>query len=174
MSKVRRIFDIAKELNISHIEIIEFLKTNEDSKYTIMSSISNEIYAKILDEFYQDVSAVDRLRKEKARLNVFHPNQDVNEISEIDKKSEESKDIEVKVDETKERSQISDDSQIGKEKLEEAPNSKKTEVKISKEEKQTEPEKVKPVKIDIKRADNKTTISTQKPKRKFLPTYKYC
>ena len=51
MAKVKRIFDIAKELNISHIEIIEFLKNFDDSnKYTIMSSISNEIYAKILDK----------------------------------------------------------------------------------------------------------------------------
>ena len=42
-----------------------------------MSSISNENYAKILDNFYQDVNAVDRLRKEKARLNVIHHNQDL-------------------------------------------------------------------------------------------------
>tara|TARA_B100000676_G_C18075417_1_gene847303 strand:- start:1007 stop:3421 length:2415 start_codon:yes stop_codon:yes gene_type:complete len=77
MAKVKRIFDIAKELNISHIEIIDFLKNSDaDVKYTIMSSISNEIYAKILENFYQDASAVDRLRKEKARLNVVHHNQD--------------------------------------------------------------------------------------------------
>ena len=42
MAKVRRIFDIAKELNISHIEIIDFLNTQDDSQYTIMSSISND------------------------------------------------------------------------------------------------------------------------------------
>ena len=83
MAKVKRIFDIAKELNISHIEIIDFLKNLDDSiKYTIMSSISNEIYAKILDNFYQDASAVDRLRKEKARLNVVHHNQDNTELVE--------------------------------------------------------------------------------------------
>ena len=96
MAKVKRIFDIAKELNISHIEIIDFLKNLDDSiKYTIMSSISNEIHAKILDHFYQDASAVDRLRKEMARLNVVHPNQDLadNIENETDSKikDEESK-----------------------------------------------------------------------------------
>ncbi len=86
MAKVKRIFDIAKELNISHIEIIDFLKNLDDSsKYTIMSSISNEIYAKILENFYQDASAVDRLRKEKARLNVVHHNQDNLDIIETEK-----------------------------------------------------------------------------------------
>ena len=85
MAKVKRIFDIAKELNISHIEIIAFLKSLDDSiKYTIMSSIPNEVYAKILDNFYQDASAVDRLRKEKARLNVIHHNQDNNEVVEAE------------------------------------------------------------------------------------------
>lgn len=98
MSKVRRIFDIAKELNISHIEIIEFLKTQNDDKYTIMSSISNELHAKILDQFYQDVSAVDRLRKEKARLNVYHPNQDGNKPEEADNSSiKNDKNIDEKV-----------------------------------------------------------------------------
>ena len=96
MAKVKRIFDIAKELNISHIEIIDFLKNLDNSiKYTIMSSISNEIHAKILDHFYQDASAVDRLRKEMARLNVVHPNQDLadNIENETDSKikDEESK-----------------------------------------------------------------------------------
>ena len=85
MAKVKRIFDIAKELNISHIEIIDFLKSLDDSiKYTIMSSIPNEVYAKILDNFYQDASAVDRLRKEKARLNVIHHNQDNNDSVEAE------------------------------------------------------------------------------------------
>ena len=88
MAKVKRIFDIAKELNISHIEIIEFLKTiDKNTNFTIMSSISNEIYAQILDNFYQDASAVDRLRKEKARLNVIHPNQDLIDVKENEEKS---------------------------------------------------------------------------------------
>ena len=93
MAKVKRIFDIAKELNISHLEIIEFLKTvDENTKFTIMSSIANETYALILDNFYQDASAVDRLRKEKARLNVVHPNQDSTELKDKEEKSAQTND----------------------------------------------------------------------------------
>ena len=104
MGKVRRIFDIAKELNISHIEIIDFLKTLNSEKYTIMSSISNEIHAKILDQFYQDVSAVDRLRKEKARLNVHHPNQDIDKPEKIEEavKEEPSPNVDKKQNKPKE------------------------------------------------------------------------
>jgi len=93
MAKVKRIFDIAKELNISHLEIIEFLKTvDENTKFTIMSSIANETYALILDNFYQDASAVDRLRKEKARLNVVHPNQDSTDLKDKEEKSAQTND----------------------------------------------------------------------------------
>ena len=75
MTKVRRIFDIAKELNISHIEIIDFLN-KKGIKVTLMSPIANEQYTDILENFQQEKNQVDRLRKEKARLNVIHHNQD--------------------------------------------------------------------------------------------------
>jgi len=98
MAKVKRIFDIAKELNISHLEIIEFLKTiDKNTNFTIMTSISNEIYAQILDNFYQDASAVDRLRKEKARLNVIHPNQDLIDVKNKEEKSAQPNDQKDKV-----------------------------------------------------------------------------
>ena len=48
MSKTRRIFDIAKELNISHIEIIDFLDTKGIKGSTNMSSVPNELYAEIV------------------------------------------------------------------------------------------------------------------------------
>ena len=75
MTKVRRIFDIAKELNISHIEIINFL-SEKDIKVTLMSAIPNDQYSDILENFQQEKNQVDRLRKEKARLNVIHHNQE--------------------------------------------------------------------------------------------------
>jgi hypothetical protein len=69
-----------------------------------MSSISNEIHAKILDQFYQDVSAVDRLRKEKARLNVHHPNQNIDRPEEIEEteKEKSSNDIDKEQNKSKE------------------------------------------------------------------------
>ena len=90
MTKIRRIFDIAKELNISHIEIINFLDKKGVS-VTLMSPISNEQYSDILEHFYQEKNQVDRLRKEKARLNVVHHNQEQDKVVEKDdQKSKES------------------------------------------------------------------------------------
>ena len=90
MTKVRRIFDIAKELNISHIEIIDFLN-GKDIKVTLMSAIPNEQYSDILENFQQEKNQVDRLRKEKARLNVIHHNQDKERLNEeeVEKKAQE-------------------------------------------------------------------------------------
>jgi len=85
MTKViRRIFDIAKELNISHIEIINFL-AKKDIKVTLMSVITDSNYRDILENFQQEKNQVDRLRKEKARLTVVHHNQD--QDSSIDTES---------------------------------------------------------------------------------------
>ncbi len=81
MTKVRRIFDVAKELNISHIEIIDFLN-KKGIKVTLMSPVTNEQYTDVLENFQQEKNQVDRLRKEKARLNVVHHNQDKELIDE--------------------------------------------------------------------------------------------
>ena len=87
MTKIRRVFEVAKELNISHIEIINFL-SEKDIKVTLMSPIENEQYSDILEHFYQEKNQIDRLRKEKARLNVIHHNQE--QELEADKKQEEN------------------------------------------------------------------------------------
>ena len=87
MSNIRRVFEVAKELNISHIEIINFL-ADKDINVTIMSPLSDENYSDILEHFYQEKNQVDRLRKEKARLNVIHHNQE----SELAKEKENSTD----------------------------------------------------------------------------------
>ena len=60
-------------------------------------------------------------------------------------------DSEKEITNSKDKKPVSDDSQIDKEKLEEASESKKTEVEIPKKEKQTKSEKIKPVKVDIKK-----------------------
>ena len=160
MAKVRRIFDIAKELNISHIEIIDFLNTQDDSKYTIMSSIPNEVYAKILEQFYQDVSAVDRLRKEKARLNVVHPNQDSNQHSEVEE-VKDSVDTEIKNDNVKQEPEA---SSVQEEKEEEKKEIKDQSLKPDIKEDVKKPEITK---VEIKRPNNKMAVNIEKPKRKL-------
>jgi len=65
--KQKRIFQIAKELNISHIEIINFLKKEKNPAKTIMSPVDESTYLKILEEFAREKDVVERFRKEKAR-----------------------------------------------------------------------------------------------------------
>ena len=62
-----RVFQIAKELNISHTEIIEFLYREGAETLTHMSPVDGEVYERILGEFAKEKVIVDRHRKEKAR-----------------------------------------------------------------------------------------------------------
>ncbi len=65
--KKRRIFHIAKELNISHIEIIKFLKKEEIPCTGINASVDEDVYFKILRNFSKEKDVVERINKEKAR-----------------------------------------------------------------------------------------------------------
>jgi translation initiation factor IF-2 len=65
--KKRRIFHIAKELNISHIEIIKFLKKEEIPCTSVNASVDEEVYFKILRNFSKEKDVVERISKEKAR-----------------------------------------------------------------------------------------------------------
>jgi len=65
--KQKRIFEIAKELNISHIEITQFLKKEKVPFKSIMTSVNDDIYMKILEEFAKEKDIVERIKKEKAR-----------------------------------------------------------------------------------------------------------
>ena len=81
MIKVRRVFEVAKELNISHIEIINFYSA-QDIKMSLMSGIDHDQYSELLEHFYQEKNQVERLRKEQARLHVVHHNQDIERVNE--------------------------------------------------------------------------------------------
>ncbi len=63
----KRIFEIAKELNISHIEILKYLKKEGIPCKTIMTAVDESTYEKILEEFAKEKSIVERFRKERAR-----------------------------------------------------------------------------------------------------------
>ena len=64
-----RIFQIAKELNISHKGIITFLDT-KGIKVSLMDSIDQTVYQLILNEFSKEKETVDRYRKEKVRREI--------------------------------------------------------------------------------------------------------
>ena len=63
MAKIR-IFQIAKELNISHTDILSFLKSRDVEVTSHMSPIDDSLYKMILDEFSKDKEQVERFRKE--------------------------------------------------------------------------------------------------------------
>jgi len=164
MAKIRRIYDIAKELNISHIEITNFLSTQGDENYSIMSPVSNESYALILEHFYQEKSQVDRLRKEKARLNVVHHNQEPNvedvtikdqKVDKAPNKTSDSPDI-VKEVESTDKKVLPDDIVIANDNLEKSISSDK---KIP-EKKKTVLEPSKTKNVEVKRKLKKVDIAS--------------
>ena len=69
MAKVR-IFQIAKELNISHTDIVSFFKSRNVEVSSHMSPIDDAVHKLILDEFSKDKEQVDRFRKEKVRREI--------------------------------------------------------------------------------------------------------
>ncbi len=65
-----RIFQIAKELNISHTDIVSFLKSKKVQVSSHMSPVEENIRKMIMDEFAKDKEQVDRFRKEKVRREI--------------------------------------------------------------------------------------------------------
>ena len=65
-----RIFQIAKDLNISHTEILSFLKSKDIKISSHMSPVDGKVYQIILDEFSKEKEVVDRYRKEQVRKEI--------------------------------------------------------------------------------------------------------
>jgi len=68
--KKRRIVHIAKELNISHRDIIDLLKKNDIEVQSHMSPVNEQTYQIIIEEFEKDLQTVERYRKEKVRKEI--------------------------------------------------------------------------------------------------------
>jgi len=58
-----RIFQIAKELNISHTDILNFLKSKKVSVSSHMSPVDETVHQVIMAEFSKDKETVERYRK---------------------------------------------------------------------------------------------------------------
>ena len=65
-----RIFQIAKELNISHTDILNYLKSKNVEISSHMSPVDKEVHKMIMDEFAKDKEEVDRFRKERVRREI--------------------------------------------------------------------------------------------------------
>jgi translation initiation factor IF-2 len=68
----RRIFQIAKELNISHTEIVNFLKDNGVAVTSHMSPVDEDAVTLIESEFSKDKESIARYRKEQVRRDIHH------------------------------------------------------------------------------------------------------
>ena len=69
MAKVR-IFQIAKELNLSHTDILNFLKARNIKVSSHMSPVDEPTHKVIMNEFAKDKEQVDRFRKEQVRREI--------------------------------------------------------------------------------------------------------
>ena len=83
----KRIYQIAKELNISHVEIVNFLKNKGVEVANHMAPVDNNIYDSILMEFSKEKASIDRLRKERARQAIIDNKEDLAEPADILKNS---------------------------------------------------------------------------------------
>ncbi|PIS29344.1 MAG: translation initiation factor IF-2 [Candidatus Marinimicrobia bacterium CG08_land_8_20_14_0_20_45_22] len=66
-TRQKKIFEIAKELNISYIDIISFLAKEGSSSKSVNSPVDELTYIKILEQFAKEKTLVERALKERAR-----------------------------------------------------------------------------------------------------------
>ena len=69
-SPKRRIVQVAKDLNISHLDIMEFLDSQGIKVISHMSPLYEEAYQLVIEEFEKDLQTVERYRKEKTRKKI--------------------------------------------------------------------------------------------------------
>ena len=69
MAKIR-IFHIAKALNISHTDILSFLKARKIEVSSHMSPVDEAVHQMIMEEFAKDKEQVERFRKEQIRKEI--------------------------------------------------------------------------------------------------------
>ena len=96
----KRIYQIAKELNISHIQIIKFLESKDIKVANHMAFVDNDTYASILFEFSQEKKQVDRNTKERARkvASTMHESINQNEINQESENKKKERQNEIKQD----------------------------------------------------------------------------
>ena len=127
--KEKRIYQISKELNISHHEIIKFVENNGFKVSNHMMPVSNEIYSLILTEFSKERRQVERVQKEKARQAIVTSNQTkqsvIDEKQKVEPKIEMPKlDLKESIRQSKEKL----DSESNKDAVVEETNLKKVDI----------------------------------------------
>ena len=142
----KRIFQIAKELNISHLEIMSFLKEEGVKVSSHMAPIEDNVYESILSEFNKERLEIERLRKDKARQAII--------TNENEVMMEENENLAEQITESTDKKE-KDSSLVGLKILKRPDQVEKKAEEIKESEEKTE----------VETKDEKETIS--KPKRKL-------
>jgi len=144
--RAKRIFQIAKELNISHTEILNFLNGKGIEVASHMSPVDEESLNLIESEFAKDKENVARYRKEQVRREIHHTR-----IIEQQKSSKKldllSLDDQRKIEE-EEKVKASEESKRKKEAVERKKKEEEEKAKEAKK-KKSKPKKQRLRKIDI-------------------------
>ena len=177
----RRIFQIAKELNISHTEIMSFLKGKSIAVGSHMAPINEETYAIVMEEFHKDKESIDRYRKEQIRREIHDTrifeeqkaNKKLQLLSlEEQRKLESDEKIKAKAEEERKAIEAKNQATQHQEKVKKEAEQKVLEVKREKEElipKKKEPQKSKKKlrKIDLSEIEAQVGKGTTNRRRDF-------
>lgn len=177
----RRIFQIAKELNISHTEILSFLKGKGIAVGSHMAPINEETYAIVMEEFHKDKESIDRYRKEQIRREIHDTrifeeqkaNKKLQLLSlEEQRKLESDEKIKAKAEEERKAIEAKTQATQHEEKVKKEAEQKVLEVKREKEEliqKKKEPQKSKKKlrKIDLSEIEAQVGKGTTNRRRDF-------
>ncbi len=177
----RRIFQIAKELNISHTEILSFLKMKGITVGSHMAPIDEETYTIVMDEFHKDKESIDRYRKEQIRREIHDTrileqqkaNKKLQLLSlEEQRKIESDEKIQAKAEEERKSIEAKTQAAQLEEKVKKEAEQKVLETKIEKEEliqKKKEPQKPKKKlrKIDLSEIEAQVGKGTTNRRRDF-------
>ena len=162
-----RIFQIAKSLNISHTDILSFLKSRKINVSSHMSPVDDTVHQMIMGEFVKDREQVDRFRKEQVRKEIHDVR--LKEKQKSTKKLQLLSFSDQQELEKKESIKRKEDDQQAKKRKEE--EDRKKEEEIAQRKKETE--KLKQVQVE-KEKDQKTESNkkAKELKKKFKSTKK--
>jgi len=168
MAKLR-IFQIAKELNISHTDIVSFLKSKKIEVSSHMSPVDESVHQMIMSEFAKDKEQVERFRKEQVRK----------EIHDVRLKKQQESSKKLKLLSLTEQRQLEQAENKQKEELSRLEKEKNIKLDLEKESKVPKTDEVKPINdkpnhnIDLEK--DKKEVSNKKAKelkKKFKSTKK--
>jgi len=174
-----RIFHIAKELNISHTDILSFLKARKIEVSSHMSPVDETVHQMILEEFAKDKEQVERFRKEQVRKEIHDERLKERQKStkklellslskqrELEKEESERKAKEAEAEKQRIEEELRKKEEEAKKRKEEAEERKRKQAEKEKEAKTTSAKKAKELKKKFKstkklRSINLTDIQSE-------------